>query len=128
MAPPVIITEAVPFVPLKQLTFVVEVVSMGPPVLFTATEALCEQPLMSVTITLYAPANKLVAVAVVCAVASSQIYKYGLAPPLTETIAEPSLLPHVAFIELVVNIIEGFTVIVTVAVLVHPAAEVPVTV
>ena len=49
------------------------------------------QPLASVTVTLYVPPVRLVAVAVVCELFHS--YVYGVVPPFAVTVAEPVELP-----------------------------------
>ena len=57
------------------------------------TNTVSAQPAESVTIQEYVPANKLVAVVVVCALASSHKHVYKPAPPVEDAVAEPSLPP-----------------------------------
>ena len=61
--PPAMVTEAEPLVPPKHETFdTTFVVAVGDKLLFTATELVEVQPLLSVTVTVYDPARRVVAV------------------------------------------------------------------
>ena len=63
--PPEGVTDAVPLHPPKQLVAEDEVLSEGPPVLFTLAVLFPVHPLASVTVIAYEPASRPVAVAVV---------------------------------------------------------------
>ena len=54
-------------------------------------DAVVVQPLLSVTVTIYVPAAKVVAVAVVCAGDEFHEYEYGAVPPVTLAVTAPVL-------------------------------------
>ena len=78
-------------------------VAVGAPKSLTTTAALAMHPLASVTVTLYPPATTRLAQLSVWDPESSHKYVYGASPPVTETHASPSGLPHVAGVDEGVN-------------------------
>ena len=95
-------------------------------------DAVVVQPLASVTVTIYVPAIKFVAVPPVCAAGVVlHEYEYGTVQPPTNTVAEPFAPPkHKTLVRpsmKALNARAGW-VIVTVAVVVHLLASVTVTV
>jgi hypothetical protein len=63
--PPVAVAVALPLLPPAQETFTTLVVTVGPLRLITVAEAVFVQPLASVTVTVYVPAERFAIVAVV---------------------------------------------------------------
>jgi hypothetical protein len=92
------------------------------------TVAVTEQPVASVTVTVYGPAVKLVPVAALPPVGAHE-YVYGAVPPATPTVALPLFPPkQLTFTELVIESLgPPATVTVTLAFAVQPLASVTVT-
>src|SRR6478736_2686683 len=95
------------------------------------TVAVVVHPPASVTVTVYVPAARFVAVAVVCTGMVFQLYVSGAVPTVGVTVADPVAPPKqstfVCALMAAVNAAAG-SVMVTVAVVVHPPASVTVTV
>jgi hypothetical protein len=108
------------------VTFVVTVSKAGCPI---TVDAVAVQPFLSVTVTVYVPAVRLVAVALVPPLGAHE-YVYGTVPPPAVTVAPPVAPP--LHLTLVVELIEAVRtvgcVIVTAAVAVQPFLSVTVTV
>ncbi len=94
------------------------------------TLAVFVQPLASFTVTVYVPAQRPVALAVVCTGVVFHEYVYGVTPPPPTPVALPLQLPlHVTFVGGLMEAVTGVGwVMVTLAVLVQPLASVIVTV
>ena len=100
---------------------------LGPLELFIVTVPVLGQPLLSVTVTVYVAAASEFAVAPVVALLHE--YVKTPVPPLADAIALPLLLPHVAFVGVVVTVlIAGGIVIATVLVTAQALASFTVTV
>ena len=86
------------------------------------------QPLLVVTVTVQVPTAKLLAVAAVPPLGAHE-QVYGVVPPTGVTVADPFVPPkQEIFTSTIESVAAGVTVTVTVAVLIHPDAAVPVTV
>ncbi len=91
-------------------------------------EQVVVQPLLSVTVTVYVPALKLLIVAVVLIGVVFHAYVYGNDPPLGSTVALPLLTPQSGFEPLTVHVGLGVVFIVVLHVVVQPKLSVTVTV
>ena len=104
MAPPEADTVADPVEsPLQEISVLSLINTVGPPKLLIPTEAESVQPFVSVTTIAYVPSERPVAVVSVCAGEVFHEYVYGSIPPLTDTVADPSLKPQLAAVVLVIR-------------------------
>jgi hypothetical protein len=94
--PPVTTTVAFPlFAPKHKGLLKVLMLAEGPAILPIVTGAVIVQKLRSVTVTVYVPATRAVALAPVCPF--DQLQVYGANPPVAETVALPLAMPQLAF-------------------------------
>ena len=94
LVPPLTVKLITPVAPSEHAFEMACVVTVGPVVLLTATVVDTTQPTSSVITQVYMPAQRFVAVAVVCPAGSS--HRYELPLPLVDAVADPSGLMHVA--------------------------------
>ena len=117
-----------PVLPPLHFTLVTELIeTVSPPVLLTMAVAVTVHAFASVTVTVYDPALKPVAVALVCP-PGAHAYVYGVVPPPAVAVALPLLLPQEAGIVEVLTVNTAGWVIVAEAVFVQLFASVTVTV
>lgn len=125
--PPEGVAKACPVVPPKHSTLVGVVATVNDPGPVSVTDSVAVHELLSVTVTVYVPAVKLLAVPLVEPVLQTNVY--GEVPPVGLATAEPLVaLAQPTFVPVMVGTMAAGSVRVTVAVAVQVAASVAVTV